>query len=133
MGGHHAHSHAHRAEGGLDEPPPFVAGRRLVTILLAVLIPTLLATAVAMVLLWPHGQPKTGLQLQTSAGGQVVKAQVRATSATTCKAESSDRLPDGTIPATAVCAMMDRLRTGPGHRRHGRRPTAGLSLGDLAR
>ncbi len=116
MGGHHSHSHAHRAEGRFDEPPPFVAGRRLITLLLAVLIPILLATVVAMVVLWPHGRPQGGLQVQAGAGGQVVKAQVRATSSTTCKAESSDRLPDGTIPATAVCAVM-RARIGSGPER----------------
>jgi uncharacterized membrane protein len=106
MGGNHSHSHSH-AHTAQGEVVPYVVGRRVKTILLAVLLPILAATIVALVVLWPHGQPKnSSFQLQTDGVGAVVSAKVTATSTKSCKGESSDRLPDGSIPATTVCAEM---------------------------
>jgi uncharacterized membrane protein len=112
MGGHH--SHAHTAD--TDAPTePFVAGRRVVVVLLAVLIPILIATAVAMVALWPRETPVTARQTDTTAvAGERVSGVVRSSTARTCEGEPSDRLPDGTIPTTATCAsVVARLRSGP--------------------
>jgi uncharacterized membrane protein len=113
MGGHH--SHAHTAGGADDDSTPFVASRRLVLILLAVLIPILAATVVGLAVLWPHGQPKTAAAVpNTAAAGDVVSATVVSTAATTCKGESSDRLPDGSIPTTTTCASaVAHLGSGP--------------------
>jgi uncharacterized membrane protein len=116
MGGHHSHSHAHVAtDADADESTPFVASRRLVVILLVVLVPILVATVVGLGLLWPHGQPKTADDVtDPSAAGDIVSARVLSATATTCKADSSDRLPDGTIPTTTACAsMVTRLSSGP--------------------
>jgi len=110
MGGHH--SHAPTADG---DSVPFVAGRRVVVILLAVLVPILIATAVALVILWPHGTPPSAGSTDTTAvAGERVSGVVRSSSAKTCEGESSDRLPDGTIPTTATCAtVVARLGSGP--------------------
>jgi uncharacterized membrane protein len=112
MGGHH--SHAHTADGG-PGTTPFVAGRRVVVVLLATLVPILVATAVAMVALWPQGTPPGAPPTDTAAvAGDRESAVVRSSSATTCEAESSDRLPDGTIPTTATCAtVVARIESGP--------------------
>jgi len=113
MGGHH--SHAHVAGDADDGSTPFVASRRLVMILLAVLIPILLATGVGLSVLWPHGHPKAPANApDTTAAGEVVSAKVLSAAVTTCKAESSDRLPDGSIPTTTTCAsVLARLGSGP--------------------
>jgi hypothetical protein len=110
MGGHH--SHAHSVAGDAE---PFVAGRRVVVVLLAVLIPILVATAVALVLLWPRGTPAGAPPTDTTAvAGDRVSAVVRSSSASTCEGESSDRLADGTVPTTALCAtVVAQLDSGP--------------------
>ena len=113
MGGHH--SHAHRSDDARAQTP-FVAGRAVTVILLTVLIPVLLATGVALVVLWPRGTPKTATQTVVTGAdaGPVVSAKVQSSTATTCKGESSDRLPNGTIPATTVCASVKvALTSGP--------------------
>jgi len=112
MGGHHSHAHvAH----GTAESEPFVADRRVIVVLLAVLVPILIATAVAAVVLWPHGTPPSAQStITTTAAGARVSAVVRSTSAKACQGESSDRLPDGTIPKTATCtSVVAHLSTGP--------------------
>lgn len=110
MGGHHSHGPA-----ADDDTEPFVAGRRVVVLLWAILTPILIATVVALVVLWPHGRPPTALATGgNEVAGDLVSAQVRSASSTTCEAESSDRLPDGTIPSTAVCAsVIARITSGP--------------------
>jgi len=112
MGGHH--SHAATATSSGDETGPFVADRRVVVILLAVLIPILVATGVALVVLWPHGTPPGTQTSTTAVAGDRVSGVVRSSSAKTCEGESSDRLPDGTIPSTATCAsVVARIESGP--------------------
>src|SRR5688500_2195808 len=110
MGGHHSHVHA--ASSGAE---PFVAGRRGVIVLFTVLIPILMATAVALVVLWPNGTPPASRPTDTTAvAGERVSGVVRSSAAKTCEGESSDRLPDGTIPTTATCAtVVARLSSGP--------------------
>jgi uncharacterized membrane protein len=112
MGGHHSHAHVANGDTGSEA---FVAGRRVVIVLLAVLVPILLGTAVALVVLWPQGAPPGTRPTDTTAvAGDRVSGVVRSSSATTCEGESSDRLPDGTIPATATCAsVVARIESGP--------------------
>jgi len=110
MGGHHSHAHS---ANGADDSEPFVASRHVIIVLLTILVPILIATAVALVVLWPHGTPP-GVQATETTAGERVSGVVRSASATTCEGSSSDRLPDGTIPTTATCAtVVARLDTGP--------------------
>ena len=109
MGGSHAH---HPATG--EETPSPVVGRGALVVLLVVLIPILIATAGAGVKLWPRGKPQTSaLVVTTGAGGTIVGAEVRSTSAKACQGTSADRLPDGSIPATVTCAsVIARITSG---------------------
>lgn len=107
MGSHHTHG-----SGSND----FTIGRRALTGLLAVLVPMLVATIVGLVLLWPTGTPPVARQV--SALGDVSEdaygATVTATSAVECESSSSDRLLDGSIPDTALCASVQaRIGSGP--------------------
>ena len=109
VAGSHAHHH-----GKDDETWSPAVGRGAVVLLLVVLVPILVATAVAAVRLWPHGRPPTSdLVVTTGAGGVLVGAEVRSTSAQACAGTSADRLPDGTIPATLTCAsVVARITSG---------------------
>ncbi len=112
MGGHHSHAHTADIDGDAE---PFVAGRRVVVVLLAVLVPILIATAVALLVLWPSGTP-VGVRASdtTAVAGDRVSGVVRSASAKTCEGETSDRLPDGIIPDTATCAsVVALLSSGP--------------------
>lgn len=110
MGAHHSH-----APVGGGESVPFVAGRRVVAVLAAVLAPILVATAVAVWVLWPHGEPAGGARLGVGAvAGEQVGATVRSVAAGTCAGVSGDRLPDGSIPARTTCAsVVARVDSGP--------------------
>jgi uncharacterized membrane protein len=112
MGGHHSHAHV---SAGTAEPETFTADRRVIIVLLAVLIPILISTAVAAVVLWPRGTPPKAQSTVTAAtSGDRVSGVVRSTSAKACEGESSDRLPDGSIPVKATCAsVVATLKSGP--------------------
>ncbi len=98
----HGHGHSH-VDG--EGPPEFVAGRRTLTILLGVLAPLLVATLVGLVVLWPHGKPPVAVRTSAAtSGGDTESARVSSSTAANCKGTSSDRLPDGSIPATVTCA-----------------------------
>ncbi|HST84001.1 MAG TPA: YibE/F family protein [Kineosporiaceae bacterium] len=112
MGGHHSHAHV---AAGTAESEPFVADRRVIVVLLAILVPILIATAVAAAILAPRGTPPSAQSTVTAAvAGDRVSGVVRSTSAKACDGESSDRLPDGSIPAKATCAsVVAHLNSGP--------------------
>lgn len=88
------------------------ASRRAAIVLLAVLIPILIATAVAAVQLWPHGTPpRSDLAVTTGAEEQTVAARVLSSSATECPGTTEDRLPNGDIPAAVTCATAQVMIT----------------------
>lgn len=86
---------------------------QITKILLAVLLPLALTTAVGMIVLWPHGE--------VPGGGQVVAVDIEYPSATVlsmarknCQGTSEDRLPDGTIPGDVTClSVQARVTSGP--------------------
>jgi len=107
MGSHHAH------RAGSDG---FRIRRRVVVVLLMLLLPMLAAAGAGMWELWPRQAPTTALDVSTlgSAAQDAYTATVLSTSATQCAGTSSDRLADGTIPDTVVCAVAQiTVDTGP--------------------
>lgn len=107
MGSHHSHG-----AGGED----FRIGRRALVWLLVVLVPMLVATIVGLVMLWPTGTPTVARPVSTlgEVSEDAYAATVTATSASECEGSSSDRLPDGSIPTTALCASIQaRIDSGP--------------------
>ncbi|GLY17394.1 hypothetical protein Kisp01_44080 [Kineosporia sp. NBRC 101677] len=107
MGSHHGHG------SGSDD---FRIGRRALTWLLVVLVPMLVATLVGLVMLWPTGTPPVAESVAAlgEVSEDVYSATVTKTAAFECEGSSSDRLPDGSIPATALCASVDaRIDAGP--------------------
>ncbi|GAA3638189.1 hypothetical protein GCM10022223_66430 [Kineosporia mesophila] len=107
MGSHHVHG-----AGGED----FAVGRRALAWLLAVLVPLLVATVVGMVMLWPSSTPPVARQVTTAGdvSQDVYGAKVVSTSAQECEGSSGDRLPDGSIPATVLCASAAvQISSGP--------------------
>lgn len=77
---------------------------RIATILAAVLVPLGLATALALVGLWPTGAaPETGV---VDVAAEYPHARVVALDRRTCSGENEDRLPDGRIPDTVPCLRL---------------------------
>ncbi len=108
MGGSHSypspvHSHGsteHRPDGP-DHPPDGPAHVPSGVVLTLGLVVGLigLATAVGLVMLWPHGRPPaTPISVSAYPGGTIDQAEVVSARAVTCPGLSEDRLPDGTIP-----------------------------------
>ncbi|WP_119700366.1 YibE/F family protein [Quadrisphaera granulorum] len=83
------------------------ATARRVVVVLALLCA--LGSAVGVALLWPPAGTLTTLREQVASGGSVVtdvEARAESLQQQTCPGTSLDRLPDGTIPASASCPIL---------------------------
>lgn len=73
--------------------------------MLLALVPAILGSLITVVVLWPDGRGGPDPRLQP---GTVIEERetgvVRATAGGVCPGAPEDRLPDGTIPDTALCA-----------------------------
>ena len=102
MGAGHHHGHPEGASRPGRRRPPT---RRAARVLLAILLPVLVVTAIAAISLWPHGPARrNAVTVNAGAGERTVSARVLSTSAKSCPGTSEDRLPDGDIPRTVTCA-----------------------------
>ena len=103
----HRHGSAQSPDGE-EAGEPRLTGRSAVALLSLVAV-VLVATGAGLVLLWPRAEPSASSQAAASGvpgvGAQDVSgAEVVSSSATTCQGAPEDRQPDGTIPATTMCA-----------------------------
>ncbi|WP_187279498.1 YibE/F family protein [Quadrisphaera setariae] len=104
---HTGHGHV-RPDGSRpgDDVRVGALARRVVVVLAVVCA---LASVVGVALLWPPPGTLAELRDQVSAGGSVVTdVEARADSLVqkTCPGTTLDRLPDGTVPATASCPTL---------------------------
>ncbi|MEH3075588.1 MAG: YibE/F family protein [Quadrisphaera sp.] len=104
---HTGHGHV-RPDGSRpgDDVRVGALARRVVVVLAVVCA---LASVVGVALLWPPPGTLAKLRDQVSAGGSVVTdVEARADSLVqkTCPGTTLDRLPDGTVPATASCPTL---------------------------
>lgn len=109
MGGRHGHD---EVAGGLES-------RRPLQVMLAVLIPLLLACGVGLAVLWPSDDP--GGQVSPDSPGLVdlsqseqVPGEVLSTTGELCEGAPTELLEDGSIPLQTLCASAEvRVLTGP--------------------
>jgi uncharacterized membrane protein len=86
--------------------------------MLSALVPLLLACLVGLVLLWPSGgagaSGAEGSQLVDLSGNEQFPGEVLGASADVCEGAPEDRLPDGSIPLSVLCAQAQvRIAAGP--------------------
>jgi uncharacterized membrane protein len=82
--------------------------------MLLVLLPAVLGSLVTVVLLWPDGEEPEATLLPGTTVLEQETGVVRATTAEVCAGAPEDRLPDGTIPDSALCAVATvEIVTGP--------------------
>ena len=127
MGHGHRHGHDPAADDAAEDEAaaPVSHGARL--LLVALLVPILLATAVALLLLWPGKRPPVSANVPTlGVASNLYDAQVVSVATARCQGTSQDRLPDGTIPATVACpSVVARMVDGP---EAGRRVTVDIPV-----
>ena len=106
----HGHGHGQLPQ---DESPGEAGRARAV--LVAVVVPILLATALALALLWPRGAlPEVQAARDAYQGVSFEQGRVQRVLQKACAGDSTDRLADGTIPATVTCVSVEVvLTTGP--------------------
>ena len=89
--------------------------RRAKLMVLAVVLPVMLAAIVTMVATWPpsagHAAAQAGL---VDTGMQYYRATVTSALSTTCQGSQENAQPDGTVPATVPCVRVTaRVTEGP--------------------
>ncbi|MBL8929260.1 MAG: YibE/F family protein [Kineosporiaceae bacterium] len=109
-GRHHGHAHGHSHGEGRSEV--LLTGR--IRAVLAVLVGlVIVVTGLGVVVLWPPAvQPVAGVGNPYDSV-EFLTGEIESLSRSTCEGTSSDRLPDGSIPATVVCVTA-RVSTSPG-------------------
>nr|WP_308121847.1 YibE/F family protein [Actinotalea ferrariae] len=83
---------------------------RVTALLTAILLPLALATAGALVALWPSGERQVTAVLAEEAA--YVPARVDGARAEACEGTDEDRLPDGTVPETVTCTRVTATPAG---------------------
>jgi len=96
-----------------------VESRRPMAIMLGVLVPVILASGVGLALLWPSASdPQDTAGLPTGvvdlSDNEQVPAEVLRTAGEVCEGAPDDRLADGSVPLSSLCATADvRVLSGP--------------------
>lgn len=110
MSGRHG---AETVDGGVESRRPMV-------VMLAVLLPFLLASAIGLVLVWPsqdatsQGRGTPGVGVVDMSQNEQFPGEVLSTSGDICEGAPTDLLPDGSIPQATLCAGADvRILSGP--------------------
>ena len=72
--------------------------------LLLILVPFGIATAVGLVLMWPSGElPDSGI---VNAGAEFYRGEIVSATPDECAGTNEDRRPDGTIPGSVACGLV---------------------------
>ncbi|HEX7659145.1 MAG TPA: YibE/F family protein [Pseudonocardiaceae bacterium] len=88
---------------------------RVTVVTAAILVPIAVLAVVGMVLLWPSGARSAAQQGAAIVGTDYPSARVIASAMGTCQATEENRLPDGTVPATADCLSVRATVTSGAH------------------
>jgi uncharacterized membrane protein len=102
MSGRHG---AEEVDGGLESRRPLV-------VMLAVLVPLVLACLVGLIVLWPSadaGRAGDARFIVDLSGNEQVPGEVLSAAADVCEGAPEDRLPDGSIPLSVLCAEAEVL------------------------
>jgi hypothetical protein len=110
-----------------DPTDPPRRGMRTTTLLIVILAPLYTACLVALIGLWPNGPAlRAPGTTQTYAGVSFADGTVTRVEDQTCPGDASNRLPDGSIPATVDCpSVATKLTSGPDR---GRTVTLGIPI-----
>jgi len=101
---------------GADGLDGGVQSRRPLLVMLAVLVPLLLAAGTGLALLWPSAEEAGPLPsgVVDMSGNEQVPGEVLSATADVCEGAPQDRLEDGSIPLSVLCASAEvRVLSGP--------------------
>jgi uncharacterized membrane protein len=102
---------------GSDAVDGGVGSRRPLVVMLALLVPLNLACLVGLALLWPsaeEGQAGDARFIVDLSDNEQVPGEVLSAAADVCEGAPEDRLPDGSIPLSVLCADAEvRVLSGP--------------------
>ena len=104
---------------GADSNDGSLESRRPMAVMLAVLAPVILASGVGLAMVWPSASDPSGRAalppgVVDLSDNEQVPAEVLRTAGEVCEGAPDDRLPDGSVPPSSLCATADvRVLSGP--------------------